>query len=123
MRRGRRPKWMIKIADERLEILFKMAEDEFSLHPQRSHRYVEMARSIAQKYNLKMPSYWRGRYCKGCKRFLKHGLNSKVRLNHSAVTIECLECGEVSTMPYLKEQKTKRRKRIESRTFQEGNYE
>lgn len=114
---------MIRIAYERLEILFKMAEDEFSLHPQRSHRYVEMARNIAQKYNLKMPSYWRSRYCKGCERFLKPGLNSKVRLNQQAVTIECLECGEVSIMPYVKEQKSKRRNKIESRTFQEGTYE
>jgi ribonuclease P protein subunit RPR2 len=123
LRRGRRPKWMIKIAYERLEILFKMAEEEFSLHPLRSHRYVEMARNIAQKYNLKMPSYWRGRYCKGCKRFLKPGLNSKVRLNQQAVTVKCLECGEVSTMPYVKEQKSKRRKKIEPRTFQEGTHE
>lgn len=114
---------MIKIAHERLEILFKIAEDEFSLHPERSHRYVVLARNIAQKYNLKMPSYWRGRYCKDCERFLKPGFNSKVRLNESAVTIQCLECGEISTIPYKKEQKLRRRSRIESRTFQEGTNE
>jgi ribonuclease P protein subunit RPR2 len=114
---------MIKIAYERLEILFKMAEDEFSLRPERSHRYVEMARNIAQKYNLKMPPYWRGRFCKECKRFLKPGFNSKIRLVGSAVTIQCLECGEVSTMPYKQEQKSRRRNKIESRTFQEGTHE
>ncbi|MEG3224513.1 MAG: ribonuclease P [Methanobacteriales archaeon Met13] len=120
MRRGRRPKWMIKIAYERLEILFKMAEEEFSLHPERSNRYAEMARNIAQKYNLKTPPYWRGRFCKQCNRFLKPGFNSKIRLNESAVTTKCLECGEIRRNLYKSEQKTRRRNKIESHTFQEG---
>jgi len=114
---------MIKIAYERLEILFKMAEEEFSLHPERSHRYVEMARNIAKKYNLKMPPYWRGRFCRDCNRFLKPGFNSKVRLIKSAVTIECLECGEISRKPYVMEQRTRRRNKIASHTFKEGTYE
>lgn len=120
MRRGRRPRWMIKIAMERMEILLRLAEDEFALHPERSHRYVEMARKIATKYNLKMPSSWRGRFCRNCYHFLKPGSNCQVRLTDSMVNIKCLECGEIMRKPYIREKKAKRRNKIESRTFQEG---
>jgi ribonuclease P protein subunit RPR2 len=120
LRRGRRPRWMIKIALERLEILFQLAEDEFDHQPTRSHRYVEMACKIATKYNLKMPSYWRGRFCRNCHHFLKPGSNCRVRLSGSSVNLYCLECGEVMRKPYLMEKKDKRRNKIESRLFQEG---
>jgi ribonuclease P protein subunit RPR2 len=111
---------MIKIAMERMEILFQLAEEEFSHHPERSTRYVEMARKIATKYNLKMPSSWRGRFCKNCYEFLKPGFNCQIRLSDSMVNIKCLECGEIMRKPYIKEKKAKRRNKIESSTFQEG---
>jgi ribonuclease P protein subunit RPR2 len=111
---------MIKIALERLEILFQLAEEEFKHHPARSHRYVAMARKIATKYNLKMPPYWRGRFCRNCYHFLKPGFNSRVRLSGSSVNIYCLECGEIMSKPYLMEKKDKRRNKIESHIFQEG---
>ena len=31
MRRGRRPKWMLKIAEERIDILFKLAEESYHI--------------------------------------------------------------------------------------------
>ena len=111
---------MINIALERMEILLNHAEEEFALHPERSHRYVEMAWKIATKYNLKIPSSWRGRFCKNCHRFLKPGSNCQIRLQDSMVNIKCLECGEIMRKPYIKEKKAKRRNKIESRTFQEG---
>jgi ribonuclease P protein subunit RPR2 len=111
---------MLKIALERMEILLNLADEEFSLHPERSHRYVEMARKIATKYNLKMPSSWRGRFCRNCYKFLKPGSNCQIRLYDSMVNIKCLECGEIMRKPYIKEKKAKRRNKIESRTFQEG---
>jgi len=111
---------MIQIASERMEILFQRAEDEFALHPERSHRYVEMSRKIATKYNLKMPSSWRGRFCRNCNQFLKPGSNCQVRLKDSMVNIKCMECGEIMRKPYIEEKKAKRRNKIESRTFQEG---
>ncbi|MDD3754449.1 MAG: ribonuclease P [Methanobacterium sp.] len=111
---------MIKIALERMEILLNHAEEEFALHPERSHRYVEMALKIVTKYNLKMPSSWRGRFCKNCHKFLKPGSNCQIRLYDSMVNIKCLECGEIMRKPFIKEKKVKRRNKIESSTFQEG---
>ncbi|MEN4017361.1 MAG: ribonuclease P protein component 4 [Methanobacterium sp.] len=113
MRRGRRPKWMLKIARERIDVLFKLAEESFEKHPERSDRYVEMARNIATKYNIRMPRIWKRRFCKNCNKFLKPGSNCQIRLRDSCVAIKCLNCGNVVNIPYTKERKEKRRKTIE----------
>ena len=114
MRRGRRPKWMLKIARERMDILFKLAEESFDKRPERSDRYVEMARNIATKYNIRMPLMWKRRFCKKCNKFLKPGSNCQIRLKDSYVTIKCLECGNIVNIPYVKEKKDRRRRTIES---------
>lgn len=120
MRRGRRPKWMLKIARERIDILFKLADESFQKHPERSDRYVEMARNIATKYNMRMPRIWKRRFCKKCNKFLKPGSNCQIRLRDSCVTVKCLECGNVVNIPYIKEKKDKRRKTIESYIIKKG---
>ena len=61
---------MIDIANERMNILFFMAKKEFSNNPNRSHRYVSLARKISKKYNTKIPENWRRSYCKNCYKFL-----------------------------------------------------
>lgn len=118
MRRGRRPKWMINIGKERIDILFKLADNEFSRHPERSHRYVKLARNISTKYNIKMPLQWKRRFCKNCYKFLKPGQNCKVRLSKGEVHLKCLECGQMMRVPYVKEKKEKRRIKIESYLIQ-----
>jgi ribonuclease P protein subunit RPR2 len=120
LRRGRKQKWMIKIARERIEILFNEAEKELSHHPERSNRYVQMARNLAQKYNLKIQGSWRGRICKNCHSFLRPGLNSQVRLSDTSLRVKCLKCGYIRRIPYIKEKKERRRSKIESYTFKEG---
>ena len=40
---------MLNIAKERMDILFSLAEKEFIEYPERSHRYVELARKISKK--------------------------------------------------------------------------
>jgi len=113
LRRGRRPKWMLKIADERINILFNRADEEFTKHPDRSNRYVEMARNISKKYNLTMPAVWNRRFCHSCHRFMKPGINCRIRLIDSSVVIKCLECGNITRIPYIKEKKERRRRKIE----------
>ncbi|MBI5680062.1 MAG: ribonuclease P [Methanobacterium sp.] len=120
MRRGRRPKWMLKIASERIDILFKLAEESFEKRPDRSDRYVEMAKNIVTKYNLRMPRIWKRRFCKNCNKFLKPGSNCQIRLKDSSVTIKCLECGNIVNIPYIKEKKYKRRQTIESYIIKKG---
>ena len=112
--RGKRPKWMIDIAIERMEILFSRAEMEFITHPERSDRYVGLALKLSTKYNTKVPEKWARRYCKKCKKFLSPGRNCTVRLVNSEVNIFCGECGHVMKIPYHKEIKNKRRAKYES---------
>ena len=123
MRRGRRPKWMLKIAEERIDILFKKADEEFATHPERSHRYVEMARNIAKKYNMKIPATWSKRYCRSCQHFMKPGLNCQIRISDSSIIIKCLECGNINKIPYIKEKKERRRRKIEHNTSKKGTDE
>jgi ribonuclease P protein subunit RPR2 len=118
LRRGRRPKWMINIGKERIDILFKLADNEFSRFPERSHRYVKLARNISTKYNIPMPPEWKRRFCKNCYKFLKPNMNCKVRLSKGKVHFKCMECGKVIRVPYEKEKNQKRRKKIESYLIQ-----
>ncbi len=120
LRRGRRPKWMLKIAEERIDILFNKADEIFSRHPERSHRYVEMSLNIAKKYNMNLPVIWSKRFCRNCHHFMKPGVNCQIRLSDSSVVIKCLECGNINKIPYIKEKKERRRRKIELNTSKKG---
>ena len=100
MSRRKRPNYVNKIALERMQILFNQAEKEFSSHPERSDRYVKLTRNISTKYNITLPYYWRGRFCKNCNKFLKPGANLRVRLSDKTISRKCLECGHVVRVPY-----------------------
>lgn len=115
MSRGKRPKWIIDIAIERMNILFENAEKQFHKHPERSKRYVEMAKKISTKYNTKLPEKWSRRYCKNCNNFLYYGHNSTVRLIDENIHIFCGECGHTMKIPYQKEKKNKRRAKHDSK--------
>ena len=121
--RGKKPKWILNIANERIDILFKQAEEELHVHPERSHRYVELALKISTKYNVKIPQKWNRRYCKNCHKFLYPGCNCTVRLVNSEVNIKCTECGHITNIPYKKEIKSKRRAKIDSYINKKRNNE
>ncbi|GAB4378292.1 ribonuclease P protein component 4 [Methanothermobacter sp. CaT2] len=123
MRRGKRPRWMLKIAEERIDILFRMADREFSANPHRSHRYTELARNIAMKYRVRIPREWRRRFCRKCYSFLKPGANCTVRIADGKVNFRCHECGHIMRFPYIREKKDRRRNKIESHTTKEGTDE
>jgi len=88
-----------KLALERIEILFKEAESNFKKHPERSHRYVKLARKIAMKLNLKIPSNLKRKFCKHCYKYLKPGINSQVRIHKSRLIILCKECKKYMRIP------------------------
>lgn len=121
--RGNRPKWILDIANERIDILFNLAEKEFFSHQERSNRYVELALKISTKYNIKIPEKWNRRYCKKCHKFLYPGQNCSIRLINSKINIKCGECGHIIKIPYLKEKKSKRRAKIDSYINKKRNNE
>jgi len=123
LRRGKRPKWILDIAHERMNILFSMAKNEFLVNPDRSHRYVNLARKISKKYNAKIPDNWRRSYCKNCYKFLYPSKNSSIRLFNGEVNIKCHECNKIMKIPYKNEKKEKRRAKIEYYAIKKRNNE
>ncbi len=95
-------KWQQDLGLERIKILFDRADFEFKKHPEHSHRYVQLARKIAMRYNIRMPKSLKRKFCKKCYSYLVPGVNCRVRINKAkqALTITCLECGNIMRYPY-----------------------
>ncbi|USS41423.1 ribonuclease P protein component 4 [Thermococcus aggregans] len=103
-----------KIALERINILFSLAERVFPYDKELANRYVEIALAVQQKAKVRMPRKWKRRYCKKCHSFLVPGVNARVRLRQKRmphVVIQCLECGHIMRYPYLREKKERRKKK------------
>jgi ribonuclease P protein subunit RPR2 len=102
-RRDRRekPGFISRIANERIEILFKLAQENVKTHPKRSKRYVELARKIGTRYLVRFPKKTKLSFCKKCNSPLLPGYNLKVKLNprHKFVEYTC-SCGEVKRISY-----------------------
>lgn len=112
-----------RIARERVEILFTLAERVFPYDPELANRYVEIALAVQQKARIKLPRKWKRRYCRRCHSFLVPGRNARVRLRdkpYPHIVIKCLSCGHIMRYPYLKEQKERRRKPSEERASREA---
>lgn len=88
-----KPKKQKDIAKERIKILFDEAEKEFEKHPERADSHAKAAKKIALRYNVSFPRELKQRYCKKCGRYLKKGVNAKVRISDKCVTIICCSCG------------------------------
>ena len=94
-----------KIAQERIEILFSLAEKEFTAYPERAQRHIAMAKKIALRFNVRIPRELRRKMCKKCHSFLKPGTNATVRTARTkqAVIVRCGVCGHVMRFPYRQE--------------------
>ncbi len=88
------------IALERIEILFSEAETAFKEHPERSNRYVELARKIAMKTKVRIRPELKKRFCKHCLTYLKPGINCRVRLSQKHLVYCCLNCKKLMRFPY-----------------------
>ena len=85
-----------KIAEERIEILLKHANDrtrrgDFDL----ARRYVEIAGKIAMKCNVRFKKEQKIKICKKCNSYLLPSITSRVRVYKGRVIITCLNCGSI----------------------------
>ena len=92
----------VKIGKDRIKKLFEEAEKAFKKNKKLSNRYVELARKIAMKLQLKMPKKYKRQFCKHCYKYLKNGVNARVRVHKSRVVIYCLECKKYTRIPLKK---------------------
>ena len=88
------------IAKERIETLFK--EASMTNDQTLRNRYVELARKLVQKANIRMPREFKRKYCKHCYSYF-NSKNSRVRTTkHKMISTLCFECKKRTRFPYLK---------------------
>jgi len=99
MRQSKKPDWQQKIAKERIDILFVLAEDNLNNNLKRSQRYVELARRIGMRYNVRFSKEMKRKFCKKCNVLLK-GTKAKVRTEGKSLIIKCQNCNTIYRYPY-----------------------
>ena len=82
----------LKIAKARINFLFKLAKEHFKEDSKLSDRYVKLARRIAMKYKVRLPSTLKKRMCKHCHRYLVPGINCRVRIHKHRLIYYCFGC-------------------------------
>lgn len=92
--RSDRPEWQQRIASERISILFDLARRQLSKNPDRSRRYVGLARKIGMRYKVRLDGRTKSGFCKKCSTLLVPGRTSTVRLDSGkgAVSVKCMNC-------------------------------
>lgn len=98
----------VKIAEERIERLFELAERRIEKGDERlADRYVEIARNIGMTYSISVQSDLKKRFCSNCNTFLKPGFNCNVRFKseNQTVNYRCQNCGNTDRYGYGRDQK------------------
>ncbi|MDF1533482.1 MAG: ribonuclease P [Methanosarcinaceae archaeon] len=100
-RQRKNQKSLIKdLAAQRIDRLFELAHEEFGQNPQRSDRYVLLARLIGMRYRIRLPTTLKRMMCKHCRSYLVPGSSSRVRLRGKYITVTCLRCNKQMRYPY-----------------------
>ena len=99
MRRRRDSHRARDLAVQRMERLFSLAEEEHRAHPERSDRYVQIARRISTRTRVRIPRPLKNLFCRHCGRFLPASA-VRLRLREGMLTTTCLYCGRQMRRPY-----------------------
>jgi ribonuclease P protein subunit RPR2 len=88
---GRRKGLVQGIAEERIRILFRLAEEFKGKNPELSKKYIELALRIAMRNKAQIPQELKLKFCKNCKSFLDEK-NSSVGRKEKMLIVKCKEC-------------------------------
>ena len=97
--RSAKPDWQQKIAKERIDILFDLAGKNLGKNLERSQRYVELARKIGMRYNVRFSKEMKRKFCKNCNTLLK-GAKAQVRTERKSLIIKCQVCNTIYKYSY-----------------------
>lgn len=98
-----------RVALERMTTLFRLAESEaLQRHADRARRYVELARRLGMRYNVRVPAPFKRSFCRKCLSFLLPSVSARIRVGDGRVVITCTACGAVRRFPYRREQSVRR---------------
>src|SRR3989449_11738879 len=79
-----------RIALERMTTLFRLAEGEaLQRHAGRARRYVELARRIGMRYNVRGPAPFKRAFCKKCLAFLLPFVSARVPVGRGRALRTC----------------------------------
>ena len=81
-----------KIAKARINLLFKIAKEQFREDSKLSDKYIKIARRIAMKHKVRIPSPLKKRFCKNCHKYLVPGVNCRVRIHKHRIIYYCFGC-------------------------------
>ena len=87
------------LALQRMDRLFMLAAAAHAAHPERSGRYVQIARNISTRTRVRMPGSLKRLFCRHCGSFLSPA-GARVRLCEGVLITTCLLCGEQMRRPY-----------------------
>ncbi len=86
-----------KIAEERINILLKLAKNELKKSPERSRRYVELARNIGKRCNVRLTKEQKRNFCKNCNQLFVPKKTSEIKIDseRDIIEIKCINCGSI----------------------------
>ncbi len=96
------PKNTRKIARQRIETLYRAAQETVHTEPDLAKRYVQLLRRIAQRTRTHLPLEVRRGICRECDTVLIQGFNSHTRLRQRRephIAITCQSCGNITRIP------------------------
>jgi len=101
MKKGK-PLYRVKIAKERIDRLLYLARKDFERNPERSRSYVELAKKIGKRYNVRFKKEQKRSFCKKCNQILIPSKTSKFEMDSEKklIIIKCLNCGNIYRYPY-----------------------
>ncbi|MFH0832298.1 MAG: ribonuclease P [Candidatus Aenigmatarchaeota archaeon] len=94
-----KPVEQLKIAKERIAILFNEAQKTVKEDPELAKRYTRLAKKIGMRYNIRLGRLKR-RFCKYCYNYFLPGVSCRQRLNKGKVSIKCFSCDKTIHYPY-----------------------
>ncbi len=90
---------------DKIELLFKLACQEYPKSPERAHRYAKMINDIIKKTRVRPSGKVRHFICSDCCHLLVPGHNLSVKSDDGAMIYTCKDCGNIKKYGYTKEQR------------------
>ena len=83
------------IVRKHIRELFLEAEKK----PDMGSRYVKIARKIAMKFRIPLPSHLKRKFCPHCYKYYIYGKTLRVRIHGNKIVYSCLHCGKYWRRP------------------------
>src|SRR3989344_6850646 len=88
----KKPQSQQKIAEARIKLMFQLAKEVFKEDGKLADKYVKIARRVAMKQKIRLPSSLKKRFCKHCHSYLMPSVNCRIRIHKHRIIYYCLNC-------------------------------